>query len=110
METKFTPGPWSLELNGDYGDIRSTCARKWEIATVISSINKQGEPVSAESISNAHLIAASPDMLSALQAAIALADKNFTGVRTDECQAVYDQVKAAIDKATGQPHFPVTNP
>ena len=48
----------------------------------------------------AKLFAAAPDMLSALQAALAVADKTFTGVRTDECQAVYDQVKAAIDKAT----------
>lgn len=57
---------------------------------------------------NAKLIAAAPNMLQALQAALKLSDAALAADiaagydeinRTPECQAVYNLVKAAIDKA-----------
>lgn len=97
-EVKHTPGPWGIEQYTpneqavDENTHYSIIAGSTSVATLIE--------LSEETEANAKLIAACPDMLSALQAAIALADKYLSGARTGEDQAVYDQVKAAIDKAT----------
>lgn len=59
----------------------------------------------ANTLGIAHLIAAAPDMLEALKAAIANSDANIGPYgRTPEAQAVYDQVSDAIDKAEGRSH------
>jgi hypothetical protein len=52
---------------------------------------------------DANIIIAAPDMLAAIKAAVALADANQPHEgRTSECQAVYDQCVAAINKAEGR--------
>jgi len=108
METKHTPGPWVVcvgNAGSIFGDLNNDAHNGdnpyiGEVAGIGVDKNLP------ECTANAHLIAAAPDMLSALQAALALSDKTLkeTGAtyRTDECQAVYDQVKAAIEKATGK--------
>ena len=72
-ETKFTPGPWILEKR-DNNEFRivSSCSWAWDIATVDNDVNcvlgcnSNAEGISLESIANAKLIAASPDMFTEL--------------------------------------------
>jgi hypothetical protein len=72
-EVKHTPGPWVLQKRDEnIFRIVSSCVWEWDIATVDNDVdcirggtNEDG--ISLQSIANAKLIAAAPDMLSALQ-------------------------------------------
>ncbi len=107
-ETKFTPGPWSLEfdnvpydggfetlvINGENGGIcMMDCAKD-------------------DMKANGRLIAAAPEMWKACQAALEYdaaiqrhAEKGQSWVADDELDALYDKwisaVQAAMAKATG---------
>ncbi|AUR88462.1 hypothetical protein NVP1113A_61 [Vibrio phage 1.113.A._10N.286.51.E7] len=74
-EAKFTDGPWCIkEIEGDkeYIRVRGTrLGKKFKIANVIDLKTNHDESNwrkadRAESLANAHLIAASPDMYKAL--------------------------------------------
>ncbi|MFC4232155.1 hypothetical protein ACFOW1_09650 [Parasediminibacterium paludis] len=101
--SNHTPGPWIL-TNGTHGIYVHVIN---EAAKYPYKIIAQYEFNEVDALANAKLIAAAPDMLEALQAAIKLSDENlaanltagYDATRTPECQAVYDQVKAAIEKA-----------
>lgn len=98
MINQRTSGPWvdKFQYNSINDEKHNVCIAK---VTPIDEV-----------YFNAKLIAAAPDMLEALQAAIALSDKSLEKdraackenylMRTPECQAVYNQVQAAINKAT----------
>jgi hypothetical protein len=102
MKAKHTPGPWILkEYDGDY----EICAEGntqhdghgWNIATVHGSISNDGD-----SRSNAKLIAAAPDLLSALEHALAALDdamKNHTHWIYADAQ---QEALQAIAKAEGR--------
>lgn len=103
--SNHTPGPWILTqgTNGIYVHVRKDGAK------YPYKIIAQYDVDELEALPNAKLIAAAPEMLQALQAALKLSDEAFAAnmmagydeiERTPECQAVYDQVKDAIDKAT----------
>lgn len=116
MEVKHTPGPWFIhdgimpapDKNGEVGTygIINMEAHEHNVKVIGSVFPYAGKnyPSKEEAHANAKLVSAAPDMLSALQAAIALSDKTLkesgANYRTEECQAVYDQAKAAIEKAT----------
>lgn len=59
-----------------------------------------------ERLANQRLILAAPDLLDACIAALEISDRTlhnqYDGTRTPENQAVYDKVKAAINKALGK--------
>jgi hypothetical protein len=95
MSAQHTPGPWGVE---DYrGD--GCRFRVWHDGILIAKIDDDG-PDFGEA--DARLIAAAPDLLEALQAAIAISDKYvFDAGRTAECQSVYDMCSAAIARAIG---------
>ena len=70
-ETKFTDGPWcvkEIEFDKEYIRVRGTrLGQKFKIANVIDLKNHHDESKwcradRAESLANAHLIAAAPDM------------------------------------------------
>lgn len=99
--SKYTPGPWII-TKGDSGVQVTTKCKKTFVA-FISFVR------SPKNIADGKLIAAAPDMLEALQAALKLSDDWYNAQleagyelveRTPECQAVYDKVNAAIEKAT----------
>lgn len=97
METKFTPGPWSCEIP-DIGDPLAEDERGnnyWEIAPIHQRF-ENNEYICVTgwmSEANAHLIAAAPELLEALQKAV-----NRQGFSNYELISA----RAAIAKATGQ--------
>lgn len=99
-EAKHTQGPWYYRKGDEWshsvvtrhGELPDGSPNYWTVA----SINKQREP---EHEANASLIAAAPDMLTALRrAVIALAGTQDRDMLREE----YEIVSAAIAKATGQ--------
>jgi hypothetical protein len=100
-ERKHTPGPWKVapSIEGDFlGIFPDTGKMELPIA-------KFSDIVRAEiNAANGRLIAAAPDMLAALKAAVEISDRRLDPAlgRTGECQAVYDQCAAAISKAEGR--------
>lgn len=101
--SKHTPGPWIVDV-GAHVIFVYTNNGEINPYKIISSIGLD----QLNCLQDAKLVAAAPDMLEALQAAIKLSDDWFAEQlaaghdleRTPECQAVYDKVKAAISKAT----------
>ena len=101
MQPSFTPGPWTLlpeEADKDYLRIRGTrLGGRYKVANV-HHIRYKGvhavvrERDDAESMANARLIAAAPDLLAALEL---IAN---TGMDARQCMLT---ARAAIAKATG---------
>lgn len=93
-ETKHTPGPWELayELDGDGDAVRvSRAGHNFDVALVYGH---GGDALSDhERNANARLVAAAPDLLSALRAVVEIADR-----KTVE----FDAARAAIAKAEGR--------
>ena len=102
MTTLHTPAPWHLQkLESDFlivysdGVIRSHVARLFD-----STLCEEHGSLAA----NARLIAAAPQMLSALRAALeAMGDSyDATDAAGEEGAALWDQVANAIESATGE--------
>ncbi len=74
------PAPWHFDHNRDEFTVYAD--NDWPIARLLDLNDKK----------HARLIAAAPDLLAALKAVVAIADR-----RTDE----FDAARAAIAKATG---------
>ena len=88
-----TPGPWKAPLiGGDHGTTGLVWAEERVVATVSS-----GEESIERQTANAHLIAAAPDMLAALEQ-IAL-NGPYMGTRASFMQTIAEH---AIAKAKGQ--------
>ncbi|WP_410738335.1 hypothetical protein [Citrobacter portucalensis] len=100
-EFKGTPGEWSFS-HSSASDDNVACIEinssesLHEIAylqSTPSSIGKYEQTYLDKTIANAHLIAAAPELLKALQAVVRVADR-----QTDE----FDMARAAIAKALGK--------
>ena len=91
-DTKHTPGPWSI-LDERRGFIVTACDDCYDVATVRNIGNR-------DNAANARLIAAAPNMLAALQ----IADRTFAENGLLACHAARQEIRAAIQKATGEPH------
>lgn len=89
-----TPGPWQIDYGKKYPRGVSRVNRTDALGGINSIVrwNGIGMPSSVEGHANARLIAAAPELLAALKAVVAIADR-----RTDE----FDAARAAIAKATG---------
>lgn len=100
MDTKHTPGPWEVIKSGRAPTDKMFIRRTWTggqyVAEIKPSVNDDPEEMSA----NARLIAAAPALLAALEAICEVPS------RYDVCPNIamemYDQARAAINKAKGE--------
>ena len=92
-EFKGTPGPWCVHDNGVFYDIQTHSGIN--IGDICASQHTFDDSFhnGLVATANAHLIAAAPELLSALQSVIRVADRN-----TDEFIAA----RAAVAKALGE--------
>ncbi|MBW5869515.1 hypothetical protein H0I69_17115 [Yersinia enterocolitica] len=93
MTGKYTAGPFSFNGCADWWDISE--AKFYTVTDkegLIVAFVKEWSDGKAEAISNATLFSAAPELLEALKAVVAIADRD-----TD----VFNAAKAAIAKATG---------
>ena len=93
MNTTHTPGPW--EYAGTTVFALTTDKGRHAVNRFFAGVQSAGqehEATVSECMSNARLIAAAPDLLSALQGVLRVADR-----KTDE----FDAARAAIAKAVG---------
>lgn len=99
-EFKGTPGSWEVEDNGYFYDIN---AARGTVGNVCSSASwfDNDEHRGPVAMANAHLIAAAPELLEALQ----LAEKAMVDGRNityPEWYGVINMARAAIAKALGE--------
>lgn len=92
MNAKHTPGPWRIGTPPPNGQQTIGTDQGLMVAVATTGAGVQTK-------ANAHLIAAAPDLLEALQA---LMDDNsaLDGMYWADC---CDKARAAIAKATGEP-------
>jgi len=120
MQTKHTSGPWSVNYNLTTAGVAQICADKkhhlFGIADCFqgeaSTHGKNGKYFLGEKemLTNARLIAASPELLAALQSAVVYLEKNLPKGKVRDIfsqlnefeNGVLKPARAAIDKATGQ--------
>jgi hypothetical protein len=93
---EHTPGPWTIDLDYDrdgHHGINSE-ARMWKAVAECSANTLGAAKVSQdEAEANAHLIAAAPELLEALEEVVAISDRKHNA---------WDKAHAAIAKATRQ--------
>lgn len=105
MTAKHTPGPWSIHWgtaqsgSGHHIVDSSDMGELSRIATVLFHDDTDGETAA-----NAHLVAAAPDLLEALQSAheVLLVSYPLHSIDMDRRGAILEQARAAIAKATGE--------
>lgn len=107
-----SPGPWlwhwsekntaGFGMSAELRDVRGVRLLYADVAGLISGVKLTSD--ADEAPANAHLIAAAPDMLGALERAeMFLADECDNGVLDmHPARPVWDLVRAAIAKARGQ--------
>lgn len=108
MQSSFTPGPWTLlpeEADKDYLRIRGTrLGGRYKVANV-HHIRYEGahavvrERDDAESMANARLIAAAPELLEALKACAAVCAGETMNKRG--LVSALEQARAALAKCEG---------
>ncbi len=111
----YTPGPWEVELNDrgepvaivrPTGDPSAACVcpectktgRTWDGRTYYNLVTTDSH-VYGPTLQDARLMAAAPDMLSALKEAEDKVHREYCGA---DCDPVCDQIRAAINKAEGK--------
>jgi hypothetical protein len=95
MTTQHTPGPWHWEGNPCNYDKEQEAP--WLVDANYSFPPILGGTITCQSDANARLIAAAPELLSALNAML-----THMGIDEDEWnKPTFDQARAAIAKATG---------
>lgn len=105
--SNHTPGPWTIEKS-TRTDHHIIAGRRW-IATASNHDFHPTQEENERTIANAHLIAAAPDLLAALQTAenvLRYAAQESAGRVRREIVGGWlhhaDQCRAAIAKATGE--------
>jgi hypothetical protein len=108
MSAKFTPGPWTVT---EHSWSRTGIYAEHEAIAALDIYNDATEDnqdeLEGRMAANARLIAAAPDLLEVLIAVrdsfIYEDDHSKTAVMTEADNHAFDQVCAAIAKATGEP-------
>jgi hypothetical protein len=91
-----TPGPWKIDIGHQTKTARGISAERRNIV----NFNGLSAPMSEETQFNALLIAAAPDLLSALQNTVALLDQFYARSAIDKVE--YADAVMAIRKAMGE--------
>lgn len=112
--TKHTPGPWAINYNGTIGHIKSLAKHPRGMTPTIARFDSDLIAQSIEedeSLANAHLVSAAPDMLAAIQGAMKIVSL-WNGRVVPEYHQHYEEMKAlemmqqafieAIAKAEGR--------
>lgn len=107
----FTPGPWSIEtpLGGDaYSIVQSGLqAYEWQfIAHIPVGTPAEGKMPRYEARANSRLIAAVPDMVEALQSAVASFEQFVRLNRIPENTAGLRDARSALARALGELSLP----
>lgn len=100
---KHTPGPWSAVIGSSFWTVEEGGGQR--IAnTLDSECVFIGSDEYNHSEANAHLIAAAPDLLEALESALEAFEEIQGSCSTDRiiCQEESQKARAAIAKAKGQ--------
>lgn len=101
MNTQHTPGPWAFALEADGGfEITGVGGHQKSFGYVICARGEHRK--SDETHANAKLIAAAPDLLNALELAMATLERVKPSRPCDSTQGTRDVCNAAIAKARGQ--------
>ena len=98
--SKHTPGPWGIERHYDPGYKFISAKKHTALAQVVWCM--EDEDRSPECEANAHLIAAAPELLEALEALVLDESKEYIPTR------LWDAARAAIAKAKGQTELSLT--
>lgn len=95
--TKITEGPWTIRRSNDgSGDVGITApGLRNVLAECFGALRHSGERAADEAMANATLIAAAPDMLSALKAVLAH--------KPDNADTIWERVEDAIAAAQVSP-------
>jgi hypothetical protein len=92
-EEKHTPGPWKIGTPPPNGEQTIGTQSGMMVAVAVTGVNFE-----QQTIANAKLIAAAPDLLEALQSIVASAEDGCSAINT----RFLITAKAAIAKATGK--------
>lgn len=91
---KHTPGPWEITRSFDPGYKNISAPKHTALAQVVWCMEDEERSPMCEA--NAHLIAAAPELLEALEALVADESKEYIPTR------LWDAARAAIAKAKGE--------
>ena len=91
--SEHTPGPWKIERHYSPGYKNISAEKHTALAQVVWCM--EDEDRSPECEANAHLIAAAPELLEALEALVLDESKEYIPTR------LWSAARAAIEKATG---------
>lgn len=106
MNTQHTPGPWTIQATSQTIKILGATepspngSASGLVATTSWNASKQGP--SSRQLANAKLIAAAPDLLNALELAMATLERVKPSRPCDSTQGTRDVCNVAISKARGQ--------
>ncbi len=100
---KHTPGPWVIVDRDDSIVVQTESPSKTKYGAsryaCLGGFNRHDPQQYEEAKSNAHLIAAAPDLLAALQEMM-----EYAGIIEERCDSVAtNMARRAIAKATGDP-------
>ena len=104
MTSKHTPGPWTHKLAGE---VQGPDGLPVAYASAWRMTDGDAESGTGPASANARLIAAAPDLLAALEVLnaecirLAKLERNGGIAKGGEPRKLFDQVQAAIAKATG---------
>lgn len=106
MSAQHSPGPWRVRLGSKGQPVGIDAPAEMHIPGAVGGIVRQngiGLPSSRTALANAHLIAASPDLLEALRILMAATQFiNFDRDRHTQFAEARDLASAAIAKAEGR--------
>lgn len=104
-KTQHTAGPWKASTHGS-GEFQKRVVLDKHCGLVLTLNGGYGpgkEHADQQELANAHLVAAAPEMLAALEATNKVLNQHFMIDDSEEGgNSVHDQVREAINKAKGQ--------
>lgn len=106
-ETKHTPGPWRV-MTYSSPEVVSGPDDGYKLVAMPTSLNLDQQVQARGRLADAHLISAAPEMLEALEFAVAIGMVPVTSAseggaaKFSEQVRVADMIRAAIKKARGE--------